>query len=275
MENRKTIEQEARKLVFQIGCAGALKTTLNKSFGNPMKTEEWATAPLCGGIMTEGHQCGMLWGAVLAAGVEAGKKGASESESLLMAIQAAKQLNSSFIKRAKYVNCREITRCNQRSVLGMIKYFITGKPLNCAKLTGRWAPEAIEAANAGLVKNGMDSNENIVSCASLVAKKMGASEKEAIMVAGFAGGIGLSGNTCGALGAAVYLKALDWQRKKPGDTTFKIPESKKTLDAFLKATGGETRCSSLCGRVFESAQAHTDYINNGGCEKIISVLAKA
>lgn len=225
--------------------------------------------------MSEGHQCGMLWGAVLAAGVEAGKISKSESEAVILAIQAAKKINESFINRAKTVNCREITRCNQRTVLGMVKYFITGKPLNCARLTAKWAPEAIEAARDGLQRNQYESNKKIVSCASLVAKKMGASEKEALMVAGLAGGIGLSGNTCGALGAAVYIKALNRQRNKPGDTTFKIPEAKKSLDAFLKVTGGETQCSVLCGKYFANPEDHSKYIQNGGCEKIIDVLSTA
>ena len=38
-----------------------------------------------------------------------------------------------------------------------------------------------------------------ISCASEVAAKMGASDEEMVMVAGFAGGLGLSGNACGAL----------------------------------------------------------------------------
>jgi hypothetical protein len=41
------------------------------SFGHPMKIEEEASAPLAGGMMNHGFQCGMLWGASLAAGAEA------------------------------------------------------------------------------------------------------------------------------------------------------------------------------------------------------------
>ncbi len=273
MENTKTIQKEARKLLFQIGCAGALKTTLNKSFGNPMKTEEWATAPLCGGIMSEGHQCGMLWGAVLAAGAEAFEKSNTSNVAVQISVNAAKALNQSFIVRAKHVDCRKITQCNQRSVLGMVKYFITGKPLNCARLTSKWAPEAIEAAKKGM-KRKIETDNKISNCAYILAKRKGAGEKKAVMVSGFAGGIGLSGNTCGALGAAVYFKALDWQRSKPGDTTFKIPEAKKVLNAFLKETRGETQCYKLCGHKFETQIQHSEYIENGGCEEIIDTLAK-
>ncbi len=45
---------------------------------------------------------------------------------------------------------------------------------------------------------------------------MGATEEESIMVAGFAGGIGLSGHACGALGAVVWYKMLDLNKKNTG-----------------------------------------------------------
>ena len=46
-------------------------SVVDGSFGHPMKLEEEAAAPLAGGIMNHGFQCGMLWGASLAAGAEA------------------------------------------------------------------------------------------------------------------------------------------------------------------------------------------------------------
>ena len=45
-----------------------------------------------------------------------------------------------------------------------------------------------------------------LSCASEVVKKMGGSNEEIVIAAGFAGGFGLSGNACGALGAAIWMK---------------------------------------------------------------------
>ena len=44
---------------------------------------------------------------------------------------------------------------------------------------------------------------------------MGGTEEESIMVAGFAGGIGLSGNACGALSAAIWYKMLGWAKNNP------------------------------------------------------------
>jgi hypothetical protein len=47
-----------------------------------------------------------------------------------------------------------------------------------------------------------------VSCAALLAHKMGLSDLQATMAAGFAGGIGLSGGACGALGVAMLALPL-------------------------------------------------------------------
>jgi len=44
---------------------------LNNAFDHSLETEENAAMPLAGGIMQYGYQCGMIWGATLAAGAQA------------------------------------------------------------------------------------------------------------------------------------------------------------------------------------------------------------
>ena len=44
---------------------------VDRAYGFPMDIDEHAVGPLAGGILQHGYQCGMLWGAVLAAGAEA------------------------------------------------------------------------------------------------------------------------------------------------------------------------------------------------------------
>jgi len=275
MNEQKTIGKTAKKLLFKLGCTGAVNAVLNERFENPQSTLERATGPLCGGIMQEGHQCGMLWGASLAAGTEAFRRTCDESLATILAVETSKALSDSFIQRTKSVDCRVITKCNQTSLLGQIKYVITGKPLGCARLIKKWTPEAVETATINLAKKTEDSSEPVVSCASVLAEKMGASKDETMMVAGFAGGIGLSGSACGALGAAILLKSLEWQKKNPGDTTFKIPEGQKVLKAFLKETNSEVLCYKLCGKRFSSLEEHSEFIKNGGCKNIIRILAEA
>ncbi len=275
MNEQKTIGKTAKKLLFKLGCTGAVNAVLNEKFENPQPTLEKTTGPLCGGIMQEGHQCGMLWGASLAVSTEASRRTADESRATVLAIESSATLVDSFKQRTKSADCREITRCNQTSLLGQIKYIITGKPLGCARLIKRWTPEAVEAAAKSLSLETQEKPGEVISCASVLAERMGASKEESRMVAGFAGGIGLSGGACGALGAAILLKSLDWQRKNPGDTTFKIPEGQKVLKAFLKETNSEVLCHKLCRKKFGSVEEHSEFVKNGGCENIIRALAEA
>ena len=46
-------------------------SVVDGSFAHPLKLEERAAAPLAGGIMNYGYQCGIVWGAALAAGAQA------------------------------------------------------------------------------------------------------------------------------------------------------------------------------------------------------------
>ena len=46
-------------------------SVVDASFDHPLKAEEKASMPLAGGIANLGYQCGMLWGAALAAGAQA------------------------------------------------------------------------------------------------------------------------------------------------------------------------------------------------------------
>jgi hypothetical protein len=97
------------------------------------------------------------------------------------------------------------------------------------------------------------------------------------LVAGFAGGIGLSGNACGALGAAIWMKTLAWCREQPGKTFpfFNNPGMNDILKAFDAATGSEMRCHQITGRRFKTVSEHTEFIETGGCDKLIQVLARS
>ena len=275
MKNTCSARKEARSLLFKLGCTGAVYAVVNKNFGQRDSDVEKATGPLCGGILQEGHQCGMLWGAALAAGAEANRRMKNPNAATSLAISAARDLVDSFNQKKSSVNCRDITNCNQKSLLGQIKFFISGKPLNCARLIGRWAPEAVAIADKSLAVTPAISATPVVSCASIVAEKIGASNEKAMMLAGFAGGIGLSGNACGALGAAVYLKAEKWFTESPEDRRFIVPGSEEIMRDFLIENRGEVRCSKICGKTFNTPEEHSDYIRNGGCSKLIDLLASA
>ena len=271
------VKNDARRVFVKKGtCSQALFYILNREFGHLQENEERASDPLAGGIMQRGHQCGMLWGSTLAVGAESYRRHKNRDQAIGMAIMATQNLMESFLKRTNNANCREITGCDWKSPLSIAKYFLNGRIFTCFNLAAKWAPEAIRAATEGLSRNQKDLPEQPISCASEVVKKMGAHDEEIVTVAGFAGGIGLSGNACGALGAAIWMNNLAWCKKHPGKTPpfFRNLSAKNILQAFDEATNAEILCHKIAGRYFKTIGEHTEFIKNNGCDKLINILAR-
>jgi hypothetical protein len=278
--NLKTIPIDAKKTFLKCGtCSKTLFYLLNREFGYPKENEEHASDPLAGGLMSTQHQCGMLWGSALAVGAESFRMHNDRGKAIATAITATQHLMESFSKRAKTVNCRDIT-CDFSNKFDFAKFALKslpGGPANmiCMNLAEKWTPEAIQSAKEGLTDKQTDLPQLPVSCASEVAKKMGAGDEEMLMVAGFAGGMGLSGNACGALGAAIWLDTLAWCKKHPGKTGYSNPNSNEILKKFYDTTGSEILCPKISGQRFRTIGDHTEFIKNGGCDKIINVLARS
>jgi hypothetical protein len=159
----------------------------------------------------------------------------------------------------------------------MMKYFFSGRFLYCFTLAEKWAPEAIQSATEGLSREHTDFPQRPISCASEVAQKMGASDEEMVMVAGFAGGMGLSGNACGALGAAIWMHTLVWCKKHPGKSPplFNNPNATKILQVFYGATDSKMLCREICGQRFKTIGDYTEFIQHGGCDTLMNVLARS
>lgn len=224
--------------------------------------------------MQKGYQCGMLWGSSLAVGTESFRRYGNSGQAIVFAIEGTQHIMESFVNRTGSANCCDVTGCDFKSKFSILKYMITGKFLSCFRLAGKWAPEAIQSARDGFSREHSELPEKPLSCASEVIGKMGASDEEIIMVSGFAGGLGLSGNGCGALAAAVWLKTLKLVREqdKP-KSLMSNPITHKMLDKFYAATGYEMLCHKITDRRFRTVDEHTEFINNGGCEKLINALA--
>jgi hypothetical protein len=240
-----------------------------------MEAEERAADPLAGGILGHGYQCGMLWGSALAVGAEAFRRTDNRDQAIGTAIKATQQVMRSFTNRARSVDCMDVTGCDWTSKLSMAKYFLTGRFISCFRLVEKWAPEAIQSATEGLSREHADLPQQSMSCASEVARRMGASDEQMVMVAGFAGGLGLSGNACGALSAAIWLKTLAWCGQHSGTPALSNPIGEKSLEALYGATDYKILCHEITGKHFNTINDHTEFIRTGGCEKLIDVLARA
>jgi hypothetical protein len=256
-------------------CSRTFFHLLNKEFGHPKEEEEYALDPLAGGILQQGFQCGMLWGASMAVGAEAHRRVENKQKVTAMAIKATQHILKSFVDRTESVDCEDITNTDFSNKWSMAKYMFSGRFVSCFILAGKWAPEAIKAAAEGLSDNGSESTEQPLSCASEVIKQMGGSEEEIGMVAGFAGGLGLSGNACGALAAAIWKLALEMVRKEKQHPSYKDPLMENIVTKFYELTDYKMECKYICGQKFATLEDHTNYINSGGCEILINALAKS
>jgi hypothetical protein len=239
-----------------------------------MEEEEHAAQPLAGGIAQHGYQCGMLWGSALAAGAQACRRCGTGPEAETRAILAARRLMDAFQALNRYTDCYDITDVNHHSsTLKMIKVFlIKGKTFGCFRMAARFAPVAAREIDAALSEPNVAAPAAPVSCASMLARRMGASELQAMMAAGLAGGIGLSGGACGALGAAVWIAGLNTLRSG-GKVSFKSLDAYDTINRFMQGTDCEFECAKIVGRKFESVDDHAGYMREGGCARVIDALA--
>jgi Putative redox-active protein (C_GCAxxG_C_C) len=247
---------------------------LNSAYGHPLEPEEKAVMPLAGGIMQHGYQCGMIWGATLAAGAQAYRLLGQGPQAETRAIFAAQRLVETFRARNKNINCLEITGIDESSsTMQMIIYFLfKGGSIGCFRKTTSYAQEAFSEINTALSKKHIEASSAPTSCSAILAQKMGVSELHTVMAAGFAGGIGLSGGACGALGAAIWIIGMNHLKKGDGKIDFKSQEATEVIDRFLKCTDSEFECWKIVGRRFENVADHAGYLHNGGCSKIIEVL---
>ncbi len=282
---------KAKKRVSKIGTVGAfingracsdtLCHVLNRAFDEPMELEEKAVMPLAGGIKQYGYQCGMLWGATLAAGAEAYRRYGAGPKAEAAAVRAAQRLVESFRDLNKNINCLEITDIDRTSsTMKMITYFlIKGGTIGCFRRAAQYAPVAYKEINTALSETpAKEESCQPASCAAMLAKKMGLSDKHTVMAAGLAGGIGLSGGACGALGAAVWIMGIKVIEERGVDNLWSDKEYNKKLnnliDRFLKKSGYTFECDEIVGRKFETVEDHADHLRAGGCAEILDELAQ-
>jgi hypothetical protein len=251
---------------------------VDASFGYPMKVEEKASMPLAGGIANMGYQCGMLWGAALAAGAQAYRLHGPGPQAETAAIIASQRLGEAFRTHTKNeINCLEISDLDMQGEFDtrkILKFFIKGGPIGCFRMAARYAPDVRSEIDSVLSEEQIETPASPVSCATMLAKKMGVSEMHEVMTAGFAGGIGLSGGACGALGAAIWIIGLNQPVEIEG-LSYSGTWVNDTIEKFLESSDFEFECSKIVGRKFENIDDHAKYLRAGGCSKIIEVLQSA
>lgn len=163
---------------------------------------------------------------------------------------------------------------DMQKLSNVLKFMVKGGPLLCGRMAMRSAPLLKDAIDGALAEEPAPLSSPCASCAAKVARMMGASEQHQVMAAGLAGGIGLSGGACGALGAAVWLTQMADPDDQPGLSAegTKIGE---VIDGFLQASDHTFECAEIVGREFADAADHARFVENGGCSGIIAALVDA
>ena len=260
-------------------------SVVDDSFGHPLKSEEHAVSPLAGGLVGNGYQCGMLWGATLAAGAQAYRLYGAGPQAEARAVMAAQRLVEAFRQRNRHIDCSELTEMNwneaakRQGAKQVLKFFLKGGPIVCFSMSASFARIAFSEIQNAPGGEPLEAPPPPVSCAALLAQKMGASDLQTVMAAGFAGGIGLSGSACGALGAAIWINGLAADEPADGNSDggnfLNDPRATAVIEKFLPSADYEFECAGIVGRKFESLADHADYLRQGGCAGIIDALATA
>ena len=98
----KKIRRDTKRVFLKMGtCSRTFFYIINREFGFPLENEEHAADPLAGGILQQGYQCGMLWGASLAVGAESFRRCGDRDRGTTMTIKATQHIMESFINRTK------------------------------------------------------------------------------------------------------------------------------------------------------------------------------
>ena len=289
MEDALMRKAAKRELWRRFSCSEAMLTLLNRASGYESKEIEEAADPLCGGILVElDCACGVLWGAALAAGVRASRRIDDHRVAQIAALLAAKECVDWYASAGKTVNCGEITRLKS---WGMLKFMAKGNLRVCqGQLADNAADfharidEALEQAQskktAGALRN----------CASEAyrntAKQIGLEVEDGdVIVAGLAGGIGLSGNGCGALAATVFAISLKYflDRKKPKHSMLRsnlqgfqigygwTEPSRRVVESFREKFGTKM-CSDITKTSFASPDELHAFLETGACSGVLDSL---
>jgi hypothetical protein len=275
-----------------ISCSEASMTTQLRSVGEGHGAFEQASHALSGGFMHTGRACGLLTGAILAAGVQARVRFDDDDTAIAAAVFTAGRLAQAFPSLTGSVNCGEITGIDLRSLAGRLRYMRNGSGSRCGHFHMKWGSQANGLIEESLLQcddRGLTRTCSNCAVATLrkLARAVGLVPRDSVMVAGLAGGVGLLGNVCGALAAGVfafsatrYLDRPDaprdsWLRgglQELAGSSYKGELNRLRL-AFTGEFGSDL-CIDIVGRRFADGDDHSDYVADGGCREVVDFVAQ-
>ena len=267
-------------------------TTQMRGYGVEEPAYEQALHAFSGGFMHRGHACGLLTGAVLAAGFAARARFVDDRRRCGAALHAAIHLARAYPALAGAVDCATITEVSLCAPRGRLRYLWRRKDRLCGRLHVEWAPRARRVTDEALAQfEACGATGSCANCAVRTVQTLGSSVgiggEDAVLVAGFAGGMGLAGNVCGALATGAF--AMLAGRRLARDPLGRDSRGRRLLEA-LAGTGerhgaaaglrrafverfASERCVDVAGRSFPTAAEHHRFVEQGGCEDVVRFVA--
>lgn len=212
----------------------------------------------------------IVWATLIAASHMALKQKEAPDQQLALALQASKEMVDAFIN-AK-LSCQIYPAFKPEKKASSIKEKL--KFINYDKISRDWQPIASRALLLSMSYTSKDLPKSCSSCAFQLIKTMGGTDEDAITAAGFSGGIGLSGGVCGTMIAKVWYEALLYLRKHKNEDHYPHSYQKDLYQEFMKITDGEYACPELSGHRFQNIEQHSHFVEEGGCNKLIDLLAQ-
>ncbi|GMR01166.1 MAG: hypothetical protein BMS9Abin19_0525 [Gammaproteobacteria bacterium] len=291
---KQGISREAAKCWWFrcVACSEASMTTQMRGFGINEPAYEQAMHVFSGGFMHLGHACGLLTGAILTAGFVARARFDDDGARSGAALHAAIQLARAYPELTGSVNCLEITEVSLTQLSGRLRYLQQGKGRMCGRLHLKWAPQAQQLIDRSLLE--FRDGRQAGSCANCAVRTLrelvstvGMNAADSVLVAGFAGGVGLCGNVCGALAAGVFAmsagRQLSREQKKRDSrirgsleelvgTNYRGATTRLRLD-FVQQFGSEL-CVDIIGQRFQDAGDHSVFVEQGRCDNVTKFVAE-
>jgi hypothetical protein len=265
---------------------------LNRAAGYESKEIEEASDPLCGGLLLDGDcACGVLWGAGLAAGVRARERLPDRNAARLAALLSAKACLNWYSAQGKPVDCGQIIGMKKWN---MPLYLLKGNLRVCLRQLSECALDFHNRIDETLqIVETSGEAQPLRNCASEsfreTARVIGLEEEDGdVLVAGLAGGLGLSGNGCGALVGAVFAHMLKYfkDRDKPKHSMLRsnlqglyigdgwMEPAREVVRRFTNALDTK-KCAEITQTEFGSPEDLHRYLETGACNGLQRNLAES
>jgi hypothetical protein len=279
-----------RTMFKHFSCAESMLNLFNMASGIEQQDAEQAIDPLNAGILLEmDGGCGIIWGAVMAAGIRAAKRFEKKEDACSAALHASIEIMSAYVSSGVPMDCNRILDMDRWN---FFSYLAKGKMNVCLSIAEKWAPQFDEIIDKSLDDFKPKQMQKCINCSvnafNSVGKGIGlALSRETPWVAGFAGGIGLQGSTCAAISSAVFAMNLQYFRlrdKSPHSAPRSMIQGmgigvgwmkpSKLLVSSFKDKFHSKYCRELTGKTFKGLNDFNNHIKSGKCENIISGVSQ-